>query len=382
MSELIHALQKERGAASIFLASNARLFADLLLQRVSASQTLEREVCARLESIECRFDGLAMSARFYSSVGYSLLALDTLPEIRTQVRLRALQSEDAVKSYCDVIAALLAVGFEAADVAADAETARALIALVNLSQGKEYAGQERALGGALLSNPPVHRQDKERLCRLVDSQERAFRVFSEYASATPAESYRRLTESGDSQLLARYRMGAFEPTPGCQVSAEDWYELTSRRIDIMKSIEQETNAELEKFCLAKLHDMEADESDARQQPMAARVAMLIAGIGGAPVLDGPADMFAAEEHLPAPLHSIRAVLEAQLRRIESINSERESTRQALAERKLVERAKGLLMQRRRLTERDAYTLMRQTAMSQNKRLIDIAEAVVSMAALL
>jgi AmiR/NasT family two-component response regulator len=37
------------------------------------------------------------------------------------------------------------------------------------------------------------------------------------------------------------------------------------------------------------------------------------------------------------------------------------------------------MRSRRLSEKDAHTLMRQTAMSQNKRIFDVAEAIISMA---
>ena len=40
------------------------------------------------------------------------------------------------------------------------------------------------------------------------------------------------------------------------------------------------------------------------------------------------------------------------------------------------------MRSRRLSENDAYTLMRQTAMKQNKRLYEVAEAILSMAELL
>jgi AmiR/NasT family two-component response regulator len=40
------------------------------------------------------------------------------------------------------------------------------------------------------------------------------------------------------------------------------------------------------------------------------------------------------------------------------------------------------MKNRRLTEADAYALLRQTAMSQNRRLVEIAEAVLSMADML
>ncbi len=67
------------------------------------------------------------------------------------------------------------------------------------------------------------------------------------------------------------------------------------------------------------------------------------------------------------------------RRIDDINSQLESARVALAERKTIERAKGILMRSRRLSEKDAYTLLRQTAMSQNKRIIEVAEAIISMA---
>jgi AmiR/NasT family two-component response regulator len=60
----------------------------------------------------------------------------------------------------------------------------------------------------------------------------------------------------------------------------------------------------------------------------------------------------------------------------------ESARVALAERKAIERAKGILMRSRRLSEQDAYGLIRQTAMKQNKRIIEVAEAIVSMADIL
>ena len=55
---------------------------------------------------------------------------------------------------------------------------------------------------------------------------------------------------------------------------------------------------------------------------------------------------------------------------------------ALEERKLVERAKGILMQTRRFSEEEAYALLRQTAMNEKKKRADIAQSVVTAAALL
>lgn len=57
-------------------------------------------------------------------------------------------------------------------------------------------------------------------------------------------------------------------------------------------------------------------------------------------------------------------------------------RNALEERKVIERAKGILMKMRGLSEEEAFALMRQTAMNEKKKLADIAQSVVTAAGLL
>ncbi|PYE86720.1 ANTAR domain-containing response regulator [Phyllobacterium leguminum] len=55
---------------------------------------------------------------------------------------------------------------------------------------------------------------------------------------------------------------------------------------------------------------------------------------------------------------------------------------ALEERKIVERAKGILMRMRGLSEEEAFALLRQTAMNEKKKLAEIAQSVVTAAGLL
>jgi response regulator NasT len=55
---------------------------------------------------------------------------------------------------------------------------------------------------------------------------------------------------------------------------------------------------------------------------------------------------------------------------------------ALEERKVVERAKGILMKMRGLSEEEAFALLRQTAMNEKKKMSDIAQSVVTAAGLL
>jgi response regulator NasT len=57
-------------------------------------------------------------------------------------------------------------------------------------------------------------------------------------------------------------------------------------------------------------------------------------------------------------------------------------RTELENRKLVDRAKGILMKTRGLSEADAYALLRKTAMNQNRKISEIAESLITAAGLL
>jgi response regulator NasT len=65
-----------------------------------------------------------------------------------------------------------------------------------------------------------------------------------------------------------------------------------------------------------------------------------------------------------------------------LTRELEQARSELEDRKLIEQAKGILMRTRNLTEADAYALLRSTAMNQNRRMVDIAQSLVTAADLL
>jgi response regulator NasT len=65
-----------------------------------------------------------------------------------------------------------------------------------------------------------------------------------------------------------------------------------------------------------------------------------------------------------------------------LRRELEQARSELEDRKVIEQAKGILMKTRGLSESDAYALLRSTAMNQNRRMVDIAQSLVTAAALL
>jgi two-component system, response regulator / RNA-binding antiterminator len=65
-----------------------------------------------------------------------------------------------------------------------------------------------------------------------------------------------------------------------------------------------------------------------------------------------------------------------------LQDELDRTRTALEERKVIDRAKGILMNAKNLTEDAAYALLRKTAMNESKKIADVAQSVVTAAELL
>jgi response regulator NasT len=82
---------------------------------------------------------------------------------------------------------------------------------------------------------------------------------------------------------------------------------------------------------------------------------------------------------------VKAVLDVAVARFEvdqKLREELSETRMRLAERKIIERAKGLLMDRHRCTEDEAYRKLRRQAMDKNLKLSDVAQRMIDVADLL
>lgn len=82
---------------------------------------------------------------------------------------------------------------------------------------------------------------------------------------------------------------------------------------------------------------------------------------------------------------VKPILDMTISRFNSFNRLREEldrAKRALEDRKIIDKAKGILMQSRNLSEDEAYALMRKTAMNESRRLADVAQSVVTAAKLL
>jgi len=85
---------------------------------------------------------------------------------------------------------------------------------------------------------------------------------------------------------------------------------------------------------------------------------------------------------PERLTPIIEAAVARFEAYETVRKELASTRAKLSERKLIEKAKGIVMQQRKLSEEQAYTALRKMAMDQNLPLSEVARRVIAVAQLL
>jgi response regulator NasT len=80
----------------------------------------------------------------------------------------------------------------------------------------------------------------------------------------------------------------------------------------------------------------------------------------------------------ADLQPAIAVAIRRFAELESLRKERSDLRHALADRKLIEKAKGILMKVARIDEQEAFRRLQEMASEQNKKLGEAAKAIISL----
>jgi response regulator NasT len=85
---------------------------------------------------------------------------------------------------------------------------------------------------------------------------------------------------------------------------------------------------------------------------------------------------------PERVKPVLDVAMARFQHEESLRQELADARLQLSERKTVERAKGLLMQRHGIGENEAYARLRKTAMDKGLKLAEVAQRIIDVADLL
>ncbi len=265
--------------------------------------------------------------------------------------------------------------FEAADIATDPAISRLLVALFNLMQGKEFAGQERAAGAAAFAAGGTGTQSELDLLHLIELQETCFERFEAFCPPGLRSTWDAAREAMPLAELERLRRKLLAAGQGKTLPAtlaEPWFACCSARLDHLRAIEDLLAGGLRAACATRIDELQCGPDDPDDLVRA------LAGQAGGATGVAELQFDAREPFGPRLTRSIVDVLHAQSCRLQAMSEELAAVRASLDERKLIDRAKGVLMRHHGLSEDAAYRLMRQTAMDQGRRLPDVARAVIEL----
>ncbi len=176
VGHMIHVLQTERGSSSIYLASSGERFIHERQAHVAESELIEKTLRDRIEA-ELDKSSYA-NTKIISLMAWVILGLDAMPDLRKRIDELKLPGEELVAAYSRLIAGLISLIFEVADAAIDPDVSRILVALFNFIQGKELAGQERAVGALSFGSRLCSEHLQQKISHLTDAQESSLKSFS------------------------------------------------------------------------------------------------------------------------------------------------------------------------------------------------------------
>ncbi|MBV7457433.1 nitrate- and nitrite sensing domain-containing protein [Acidovorax sp. sif1233] len=383
IGQLIEGLQRERGASGAYLASNAQRFADMRSRIIQ--EVLPLEARLRQEFAQHVEPEQGATAKALSLMAWALLGLDSLPALRSQIDKQAMTAHDSIAAFSHLIAGLIELVFHVADAAGLPSVSRQLVALLHLVQAQEEAGQERAMGALLYASGQGSDAHQQRVLHLIDAQERSLRVFSEFADPALRGRWEQQQLAPGMAQLERLRRTLCVVRPGAALDSnlsDAWFDVCTERINALWQLQVELVQRLREDCEARILEAQQDLQDSRG---------LLRGLRDNPpqrthAVDRFFDIAIAPTSVPeaaagthgAESASLLELLQAQSARMASMEAELEAARRTLNERKVIERAKGVLMARLGMNEEVAFRVLQKTSMDQNRRLLEVAEATLSL----
>lgn len=386
ISNLVHGLQRERGASNVFLGSGGDKFADEREAMIQDSDRLAELFEQALAEVQEALTAHPVSSHLLNHLATALHGLQQLSALRSQVAGQAVSAAEATEAYGYLIHALITVVFEAADTAVDPSLAGLLVAMVHLMNGKEFCGQERAVGSAGFSSGGFDSALSKRMTHLVEAQERCFEVFVSFADDASRALWQTLRAHDRETEIERLRqlgssVGRYKPLDSGL--ADRWFALMSERMDELKKVEDAVEGSFHTRCVERF--AEARNSLAHQETLVASLDAQNPPAQPLLVLYDSADDARSGEALKSEGvgqqfgRSIFDLVQEQTRRLQQMTDELQSAKEALEDRRTQEKAVLLLMEHRKIDNNEAHRVLRKLAMDQGKKLPEVARALVSMA---
>lgn len=239
-SDLVHELQAERGASAGFINSKGKAFAnDLSKQRLNTDRK-RKEFEAVLNRVNTERFGEAYNKRL-------VFALGLLKDIKTKrgkISQLKLPLKEVVDYYTKTTSQFLNVTEQSFFAVKDAEILRDLSAYLYFMQSKERAGIERAVGASGFGGG-WDGYLRVRFNNFIVVQDTYMDVSLTYATDEERAFYHKRIDDPSFAAVDRMRdiaLGRIETAD--EITAEIWFKAITKKINILKEIEDHFSADI------------------------------------------------------------------------------------------------------------------------------------------
>jgi len=250
VGNLIHDLQKERGASAGYISSRGATFGNALRSQRAETDRAFNE----LKDIFNDFDVNALTEEGADEVKTLIRDMGELSSIRSAVDGFTISADDMMDWYSkmdDSGLTAIAEGVHAAydpDLSANPDLTMMISTYYTFLESKELAGVERALFSSVFSANSIDQAKRDALVSNIGKQEAYLDVFLDTAEDGYLEFYRE--SMGDIGVatavteVERLRAIAFSKSSNFGVNAEHWFNTITKKIDGLHAAEKEMTADL------------------------------------------------------------------------------------------------------------------------------------------
>ena len=246
-SSLVHELQKERGMSAGFLSSKGQAFKDNLTnQRAETDVQIQRfNLVAQQENFPQQLQST------YSEVA---AAFNQLSQIRKNVTALNISVAEQVSYYTRINTLLLSMVDNAASQSLDSQIAIKLKAFAAFLQLKERAGIERAVLSTTFGRSESPPGSYRKFVTLVAEQQTYAERFIAAASPENIRIFKQAQQDSAMASVDQLREIAFaqDSVAMAQQSPEDWFKISTARIELLTQLEKQFSQDLSQLSQDKL----------------------------------------------------------------------------------------------------------------------------------
>lgn len=250
ISDLVHELQKERGASAGFLGSKGKKFGNQLLSQRAATDTKRRILTEYLNDFELK----TFDAELEKRTNRALSQLRRIEGERRSISSQQRTVKEAVTYYSSTNTDLLDIIGYMTHLSDNAALTSQIGAYYNFLQSKERAGKERAILSGAFSKGSFSANSYSLFIQLVAEQDTYLSVFE--ALATPDDSqYFKRTLSGTvvaqvEKMRQVARQVNLDSSKKFGIDAMTWFETITKKINLLKQVEDHLSTGIEEHSKA------------------------------------------------------------------------------------------------------------------------------------